>query len=201
MLIAPFIILGTVLVFTHDKKIINKKMSKTSQATNQPSNVATPNTQTKPGNAKLILEPNSGSIELNQSLSVKLYEDSGNEEIISVDVGLKYDSTKLEFINIDSKDSKLQQLPNDNSKKGLISVTGFIFPPETLTGKQLIATINFKVIASSDKTTITFLKENNMNGKTLPLLKSAIFSKKDVVNIWDQKTDGSTFYGLSANRR
>lgn len=145
--------------------------------------------------ASLSLSPASGSHDINTTFTVSVYEDSGTAQVNAYDIGLVFDNTKLQYVSSDITGSPFKLAPASPSLSGgTLAITGYLYPGDVpgdnVTGQKLIAKINFKVLAGSGSTNITFLKETPG-----PAAKSAVYlyGADPATNIWNQVTTGGTY--------
>ncbi len=141
--------------------------------------------------AGLSLTPSSATYTNGSSFEVKVFEDSGAQEVNAVDIGVVYEPGKLEYVKTDLAGSQFSPATAPTASGGVVNITSYINPGTiasgNVTGKQLVATITFKALASSGSSNITFMK----NTDNPP--RSAIYLYKVGTNIWNGNTAGGTF--------
>lgn len=152
---------------------------------------ATPPTPAAGSGASLSLSPASGSYQSGASFTVDLYEDSGVQEVNAVDIGLSYDSTKLQYISASTSSSSFTPAAAPAASGGTLVITSYVNPGTissgNVTGKQQVASITFKALAASGSPTISFV-----NNSTAPP-RSAVYLYKVGTNLWDGNTAGGTY--------
>lgn len=137
------------------------------------------------GDVRLYLSPASASVASGETLTLNLREDSGAEPINAVSTHIYYSSSSLQFLSFTP--SSQFNFPFNSFENGVINVSQGASPP--LTGDQLVATIKFKVLASSGNLSITvdpIINENN----------SSVLSYADSSNILTAVYGGS--YGVAS---
>jgi hypothetical protein len=142
--------------------------------------------------ASLSLSPSGGTYNNGDTVTVSVYEDSGTSQVSAVDLGLVYDTAKLQFLSADTTGSSFTPATPIAANGGTVVITSYINPGTitagNVTGKQLIAKVSFKTLAGSGSTSISFLKEAPSD-----TAKSAVYLYKTTTNIWDGVTTGGTY--------
>ncbi len=134
------------------------------------------------GPATITLSPTTGSYAINSNFAVTIYENSGADAVNVIQADLNYDQSKLQFVNIDTSTSAFDGQASQSGGNGLVSIARFRTPESTpLTGKQLVAIINFKAVAGTGTSAITFAKS------------SYLVRSNDNSDIWNGVTTGGTF--------
>lgn len=142
--------------------------------------------------ATLSLTPSSGTYNNGSTITMGVYEDSGTNQASAVDIGLVYDTTKLQYVSTDTTGSSFTLASPAAASGGTLVVTSYVnpgtIPSGNLVGKQLIATVNFKVLVGTGSTNITFLKE-----AASATSKSAVYLYKTTTNMWDGVTTAGSY--------
>lgn len=137
------------------------------------------------GNASLYLTPASGGYDNGSTLTVGVFEDSVAQAANAVSVLMSYNASQLELVSIDSGGTAFAGCPTKSGAGGTISLVCYVSPPSTLTGKQRIANITFKVLVGTGTSSISFVSESASNSKI------ALAGTGD--NIWNGATAGGTY--------
>lgn len=129
--------------------------------------------------AQLTLSPASGSHDINTTFSVTVYENS-SDPVNAVQADFSYDGSKLQFVSIDASTSAFDSQYPSSGGNGKVKIAR-ANTAGSLTGNQVVAKVNFKVLAGSGSTTMSFLTS------------SEIIRTSDTENIWDRTTTGGTY--------
>lgn len=132
------------------------------------------------GDATLLLKPASGSVTKDTNISVGIYENSGNVTVNAVTFGLTYDTAKFQFVSVSNTGGSFTNCPESSGSNGLVRVTCFINPPNTVTNERLIATAVFKAVTTGS-TALNFTSD------------SEISQSGTGVNIWNGNTSGGSY--------
>jgi hypothetical protein len=139
LFLAAFVVLGAFLVINSSaagKPSGNGQGTKTQQ---------TPN---------LSLSPSAQKVAKGSSLSVQVWADAGNQSVNAVQANLTYPADKLDFVNIDDTTSNFSVAAQATGGSGKVAIArGSIMP---LSGKQLVAKINFTANVSKSKAAVSF---------------------------------------------
>lgn len=125
------------------------------------------------GEVKLYLSPSSGSLGSGDTLMINLMEDSNGVAVNAVSTHITYPGSSLQLLSFTPSDDF--SLDFSNSEEGVIHVSQGAFPPFP-TENTLVATINFKVLASS----------GNINVSINPTISddnSALYESENSTNI------------------
>ncbi len=133
------------------------------------------------GPATITLDPTSGSHALNTNFSVTVYEDSSSDPVNFVQADLNYDQSKLQFVSLDTNGSAFDGQASQSGGNGLVSIARFRTEGNTLVGNQKIAVVNFKAVAGTGTTAISFAKS------------SYLVHAGNHTDIWNGVTTGGTF--------
>ncbi|HEX5448340.1 MAG TPA: cohesin domain-containing protein [Candidatus Saccharimonadales bacterium] len=104
----------------------------------------------------LSLTPSSKSVPLSSALAVKIWADTGGQKVNDVQVKLSYPIDKLNFVSINTKGSAFGLAVKDTLGIGKISISRGSFDP--LSGKLLVATVNFTGANNHGTATVKFTK-------------------------------------------
>lgn len=108
------------------------------------------------GSASFSLSPSGTSQAKDTQFNVAVYENGGNNPIISVEASVTYDAAKLQFVGIDAAGSAFDSAIGGGGGNGTVTIIRYRSPGSPgVTGNQLVAKVNFKVLAGSGSTTIT----------------------------------------------
>lgn len=131
------------------------------------------------GSASLALTPGSGQYYVNDTLTVRITENSGGEGVNAVEADLVYDKNVLQFVSIDASDSAFTIAAPTTTGGGVVNIPRAI-PSVSLTGTQNVASVTFKVIAAGNSS-ITFAGS------------SAIVKTSGTQNIWNGAAGGGSY--------
>lgn len=132
------------------------------------------------GNATLTLEPASGSKAINTNFAISIYANGGSEPMSSVKANLTYDPVKLQFLSVDTTGGAFTTCIGPGGSDGAIAIPCTKLGG-SVTGKQLVAKITFKVLYGSDSTAVNFANS------------SEIKSANDGSNIWNQDASAAVY--------
>lgn len=104
--------------------------------------------------ATLYLSPSSASLKQNEVLTISIREDSGDEKVNVVQIGLTYPTDLLEFAGFDDSESGFSISFKASDGEGKLEVTRGATP--AVSGDQLITKVNFKGKANSGSAVLTF---------------------------------------------
>jgi len=107
--------------------------------------------------ATLSLASTSTSVAPGSNFSVTIKEDSGSDPINSVQAGLDYDATQLQFVGLTEGTAFPMVAATSTSTPGVILV-GRATQTTPVTGSNDVVTANFKVIATSGSINLSFDK-------------------------------------------
>lgn len=125
----------------------SKKPATNSTSTNSTSNVAIV------AGTSMYLSPASQNVTKGANLTVEVWTDSLSTPVNAVQANLTYTADKLTFVSIDDSSSAFDVKAQDTGASGEVKIgRGSIKP---VTGKQLVAKVNF-IAASSGKATVDF---------------------------------------------
>ncbi len=131
------------------------------------------------GSATLSLSPSSGSYALNGTLSVTIHEYS-TDQINAVEADLTYDQAKLQFASIDDNSSAFDLTGPKTGGSGSVKIAR-AKSSTSLTGDQVVASVNFTVLAGSGTTSISFANS------------SQIVRTSDTQDVWNHNANSSTY--------
>lgn len=131
------------------------------------------------GNASLGLSPNSGVFTVGETVSLRIFEDSGSAGINGVQADLSYDKNALQFVGVDASQSAFPLAMPVSGGNGVVKMARVI-PGGSLTGTQTVAVVNFKVLASGGTTAVNFMNS------------SGIARTSDGASVWNGSQAGAT---------
>lgn len=136
------------------------------------------------GSATLTLAPSSGTYDTGSNFTVTIHENSGSTPINETTANLTYDQTRLQYVSNDISGSAFD-VPAPHSGGGGV-VTIALGSSGMLTGDQVVASVTFKVLATSGSLVVNFSGDpNNQNGSTI--------TAPAQTNYWDGNTAGGTY--------
>jgi hypothetical protein len=97
----------------------------------------------------LSLSPSSQTVQSGSTLTVQIWEDSGLSTINAVQANLAYPISKLNLVKIDSTSTAFGVEAQSSGGNGVINIARGSTTP--LSGKQLVATLNFTPLTSTSK--------------------------------------------------
>jgi hypothetical protein len=100
----------------------------------------------------LSLTPSNQSVALGSTLSVQIWTDSGAQSVNAAQVNLSYPVDKLNFVNINTANSSFGVEAQGSGGNGVVNIARG--STSSLTGKQLIATVNFTPLATKGKSSV-----------------------------------------------
>lgn len=132
------------------------------------------------GNATLSLSPSSGSHSINSNFTLVVYENSGNEEVNTVDVKLSYDQSKLRLTSVSVSGSPFNNCIESSGGGGQISIVcaklgGLV------TGNQPVGQLTFAAVAGSGSTSLNFNSDSH------------IYRSSDSSDIWNGNTSAGSY--------
>lgn len=103
--------------------------------------------------ATLYLSPSSGTVVNGNTLTVEVRENSGTEPVNAVQANMSYPASLLQFVGITSS-SAFSVVAQNSGGSGTVQIGRGALP--SVTGDQLVATVQFKALASSGAAAISF---------------------------------------------
>ncbi|HEU4966496.1 MAG TPA: cohesin domain-containing protein [Candidatus Saccharimonadales bacterium] len=103
--------------------------------------------------AMLYLSPSSGTVINGNTLTVDVRENSGTEPVNAVQANMSYPASLLQFVGITSS-SAFSVAAQNSGGSGTVQIGRGALP--SVTGDQLVATVQFKALASSGAAAISF---------------------------------------------
>jgi hypothetical protein len=97
----------------------------------------------------LSLSPSSASVSAGSTLAVQIWMDSGVSTVNAVQANLSYPLNKFNFVNIDSAGTAFGVEAQSTGGNGTVNIARGSTAP--LSGKQLVATVNFTPLSSINK--------------------------------------------------
>lgn len=106
--------------------------------------------------ASLTLNPAAASVTNGQSVTVKVWEDSMNDQANAVQANITYPADKFDFVSVNTSGSAFSVAAPSDGGSGVITIArGTIHP---VNGKQLLASFTLKAKAGSGTANIEFAK-------------------------------------------
>lgn len=135
--------------------------------------------------ASLSIEPAARSIKKGQTVAVRVWSDSMDQPIASVQAGLVYPADKFDFVAVDASQSAFVTEDATELETGTVTVRRSAAATEAamLTGRQLVAKVTFR--AKADTTT--------GSADMWFSADSRLLRASDRTNILE-RTDGSRYY-------
>lgn len=103
--------------------------------------------------ATLYMSPSSGSVTNGNTITISISEDSGSEPVNAVQANFSYPTSELQFLSINNS-SAFSVAAQSNGGNGSIQIARGALP--SVTGNQLVATVQFKALASSGSAVLSF---------------------------------------------
>lgn len=101
--------------------------------------------------------------QLGSQISVDVWEDSGVIAVNAVQASVKYSTDSFQFVSINDSDSAFEIKAPATSKKGIVVIARG--HKGSLTGRQQVATIKFKVIGMPIQTSLMFSNASLLLGQ------------------------------------
>jgi hypothetical protein len=102
--------------------------------------------------ARLYLSPSASTVYKGNTFSVSVRENSGSEPVNAVQANLSYSSNLLQFVSISSS-SSFAVVAQSSGGGGSVKIARGAQP--SVTGDKLVASVRFRVLASSGKATVS----------------------------------------------
>jgi hypothetical protein len=106
------------------------------------------------GSATFSLSPSGTTVNVHTVFGVTIFENGTDVNVVTAD--LNYDASKLEFVSIDASGSAFPNAVSASGGNGAVSVSRYTNPGTTVSGNQKVATVNFKALAGSGSTAVSF---------------------------------------------
>src|SRR5262245_27365953 len=106
------------------------------------------------GSASLYLSPASASVVKGNTLTVKVYENSGSTEVNAVQANLTYPTSLLTYKSYSSSSAFSIEAENPSGNTGSLHFSRGNITPRT--GVQLVVTVLFQAAASSGTANVNF---------------------------------------------
>ncbi len=110
----------------------------------------------------LIASPAVSKVQVGSNVTVNIRLNTADKTALAVQANLTYATQYLEFVSIDSTGSSFSIEAEATGGNGSIKIARADF--EAKTGDLLVARVNFKVLATVRKTTISFNPESTVLG-------------------------------------
>ncbi|TAH33993.1 hypothetical protein EYC59_04210 [Candidatus Saccharibacteria bacterium] len=112
------------------------------------------NTSSTPS-ANLYVTPTSGSYGYGATVTVQVYEDSGSTPVNGVQFDMTYPTSELQYVSSSNSGSPFTATLQNTGGSGTVNIAyGTLSGP--VSGAQLVATILFKVVASTGTAAVAF---------------------------------------------
>jgi hypothetical protein len=108
-----------------------------------------------PSPPNVYLSPSARTMPANTTFSVQVRETSGSTAVNAVQANFSYPASLVDFVSIDSTGSAFTTEASSSGGSGQVSIARGIIG--TLTGDQLIATVNFRTKTTSGTATMAFV--------------------------------------------
>ncbi len=109
--------------------------------------------------ATMSLSPGSGSEAEGSTFTLNIYENSGTDPVSAVSADLSYPANLLSFDNISSSYA-FGIVASNSGGNGSVNIDRGAIP--AVTGNQLVASVRFKVLASSGTASVTFNNDSKL---------------------------------------
>lgn len=111
------------------------------------------------GNATLSINPGVATYTVGETFTVKIYENSGPEQVMGVTADISYDKASLEFVSLDGNQSAFTTAMPSSAGNGVVKISRAIMG-SSLTGNQLVASVTFKAVGSTNKSMVNFMSSS-----------------------------------------
>jgi hypothetical protein len=131
------------------------------------------------GSASFSLSPTGSTYNVNSSFSIVISETS-TDPVNVVTADLTYDASQLQFLGVDANGSDFGGEVSSTGGGGSVSISRYVTPAGgNVTGTKRIATVNFKALAGSGSTAVSFAGSSKIasNGS----------------NVWNGDTTGGSY--------
>ncbi|MCA9344891.1 hypothetical protein KC946_03575 [Candidatus Saccharibacteria bacterium] len=146
------------------------------------SQAATPNNaNVASGTASLTLSPSSGSYNVGSNVAMAIYENSGSQEVSTIDVRITYDASKFDFVSVNNSGGAFDRIFENSGGNGKVSLVVSKFGSGT-TGNQKVGNVTFKAKAAVSGSTIKFGTDS----------KIVTFAATPT-NVWSGNTVGGSY--------
>jgi hypothetical protein len=113
-----------------------------------------PTNSTTSGEARMYLSPAKQTVNVGDTLTISIWEDSGSQSTNAVEADISYPTDTFELIKLDNSGSPFTVDAQSISSSGLITIArGHI---GKLTGPQLVTKVNLKAKAAAQDAKISF---------------------------------------------
>ncbi len=129
------------------------------------------------GTASLTLSPSSETVQKGKTLTISVFEDSGDKPVNAVQAVISYPADTFDFQSIDSTGSAFEIQAQATGGGGKVTITRG--QQGSVIGKHLVAKVNLVPKKDSGQAAVTFTDD------------SALLSSNDNKNILGQKTGGN----------
>ena len=112
----------------------------------------------------LMLQPSSQKVSLSSPLSVRIWANTGNHKVNAVQANLSYPIDKLNFVNVDGAGSAFGLAVRGTGDNGKVTIARGSFQP--VTGKLLVATVNFTAANNNGVASVKFAADTTLISAT-----------------------------------
>jgi hypothetical protein len=112
----------------------------------------------------LTLSPDSQKVALSEPLAVQIWADTDGQKVNAVQANLSYPIDKLNFVNVDSNGSAFGLTVEGSGGNGKITIARGSFEP--VSGKLLVATVNFTGADNKGEATVNFSSTTALTSST-----------------------------------
>src|SRR3990167_9152181 len=113
------------------------------------------------GTATMNLSPASGNVVNGSNLTVNVYENSGSEAVNAVQANLSYPTSRLAYVSYSSSSAFNIEAENPSGNTGSLHFARGTITSRT--GNQLVVSVTFRAVASSDSAAISFDSSSSVN--------------------------------------
>ena len=130
-------------------------------STSQPATSAIETTESS--QAQISGEAEPSTLKADEVVNVSIYVDPGTEYVSAVGAEFTYTEDSLEFISIDNENSAFPTTALSSGGSGKVRIDAAIEPgTEPVTGKKLIAVVQFKALGNSGLTELAFTENTKV---------------------------------------
>ncbi len=104
----------------------------------------------------LSMSPSTGTVTNGTNVTVTLYEDSGTDPVNSVQAAVSYDAAQLQYVSLTEGTAFPNVAATSTGTASVIRVGRGTSPGTSVTGKNTVVKITFKVIGTTGTTSLTY---------------------------------------------
>lgn len=112
----------------------------------------------------LSLSPASQKVPLSSSLKIEIWADTNSQPVNAVQANLSYPIDKLNFVNVDGTNSAFGLSVQGDGGNGVVTIARGSFQP--ISGKLLVATVNFTGANPKGRATVSFTNSTALLSST-----------------------------------